>query len=178
MRVSPYIPLILSALIAMASTAHTTECYSSASAVWAADPGSHATWRLRLPGHEGTKCWFASGSTDLPVPRVRRVADSPHGAVFKEADRRTEGPTIRASSQAKASAVDGPGQRLARSTSQDILMPTERGPLSILVWAGRPMHIDSTWEEVFAARERTGHTLMREIDDISREVHQHLDDRS
>jgi hypothetical protein len=41
-------------------------------------------------------------------------------------------------------------------------MPTERGPLSILVWAGRPMHIDSTWEEVFAARERIGATFATE----------------
>jgi hypothetical protein len=28
----------------------------------AAHPGSHATWRLRLPGHQGTKCWFARAS--------------------------------------------------------------------------------------------------------------------
>jgi hypothetical protein len=162
MRVSPYVPVILTALIAMASAAQTKECLSSASAVWTAHPGSHATWRLRLPGHEGTKCWFARGSTDLPTTRVRQVADSPHGVVYEEADRRTEGPTIRASSQAKASAVDAPGHRLARSTSQDILMPIERRPLSILVWAGRPMHIDSTWEEVFAARERIGATFATE----------------
>jgi hypothetical protein len=162
MRVSPYVPVVLTALIAVASPAQTTECLSSASAVWAAHPGSHATWRLRLPGHEGTKCWFARGSTDLPAPRVRQVADSPHGAVYEEADRRTEGPTIRASSQAKAPAVDAPGQRLARSTAQDVLTPTERGPLSILVWAGRPMHIDSAWEQVFAARERIGATFATE----------------
>jgi hypothetical protein len=40
--------------------------------------------------------------------------------------------------------------------SQDTLATAEREPLSILVWAGRPMHIDSSWEEVFAGRERTG----------------------
>src|SRR5258706_16105104 len=55
------VPVILTALIAMASTGH-AECLSSANAVWAAHPGSHATWRLRLPGHEGTKFWFASSS--------------------------------------------------------------------------------------------------------------------
>jgi hypothetical protein len=34
MRVSLYVPLILTALISMAAAAHTTECLSSASAVW------------------------------------------------------------------------------------------------------------------------------------------------
>jgi hypothetical protein len=156
MRVSPYVFLILTAFVAMASAAHTTECLSSASAVWAAHPGSHATWRLRLPGHEGTKCWFARGSTGLQALRDRRVADSPssRGAVYGEADRRTVGQI--ASSQVTALAVDAPGESPAGSTSQDTLATTERGPLSILVWAGRPMHIDSSWEEVFAGRERTG----------------------
>ena len=154
-----YVPLILTALISVASVAHTTECLSSASAVWAAHPGSHATWRLRLPGHEGTKCWFAGRSRDLSAPRVRQVADSPRRAVYEEADRE---PTIRASGQVKASAVHALGESTARSTSQDTLLPTEHRPLSILVWAGRPMHIDSTWEDVFAARERVGATFATE----------------
>jgi hypothetical protein len=102
-------------------------------------------WRVRLPGHEGAKCWFARGSSDLSAPRVRQVADSQRGAVYEEADRRTEGPTIRARGQVEASAVDA-----------------KRGSLSILVWAGRSMHIDSTWEEVFTARERIGATFATE----------------
>jgi hypothetical protein len=157
MRVSPYVPPILTAFMAMASAAPATECLSSASAVWAAHPGSHATWRLRLPGHEGTKCWFVRGSRDLSAPHVRQVADAPRGAVYEQADRRISEPTILASGQAEASAVDAPGESTA--TSQDTVRSTERGPLSILVWAGRPMYIDSTWEEVFAARERIGEAL-------------------
>jgi hypothetical protein len=153
MRVSPYVLLILIAFIAMASAAPTTECLSSASAVWAEHPGSHATWRLRLPGHEGTKCWFARGSAGLAAPHVRR--DSPRGAIYGEADRRTVRQTIFAS-QVTASAVDALGERPSRSTPQDSLPTTERAPLSILVWAGRPMHIDSSWEDMFAGRERTG----------------------
>ena len=162
MRVSPCVPPILTALLATASTADTTECLSSASAVWAAHPGSHATWRLRLPGHEGTKCWFARGSRDLSAPRVRQVADAMREAVYEEADRQALVPTIPASSQVKASAVDAPRRTTARSTSKGALLPAERGPLSILAWAGRPMHIDSTWEEVFAARERIGATFATE----------------
>jgi hypothetical protein len=119
-------------------------------------------WSLRLPGHEGTKCWYAGGSRDTSASRVRQVADSPRRAVYEGGDRRTPEATVHASSQVKGSAVGASGQKPARSTSQDTLLPTEHGPLSILVWAGRPMHIDSTWEDVFAARERIGAMFARE----------------
>src|SRR5215468_2774123 len=52
--------LILGILILLAIPGHATECLPSARAVWQQHPGSHATWRLRLPGYEGTKCWFAA----------------------------------------------------------------------------------------------------------------------
>ena len=56
----------------------------------------------------------------------------------------------------KVAANDGPDKSPATRVPQETLLATERGPLSILVWAGRPMHIDSSWEDVFAARERSG----------------------
>ena len=135
------VPLVLTVFIAMASTAH-AECLSSAEAVWNAHPGSHATWRLRLPGHEGTKCWFARGSTNQQVPRIRQVVDSPRGT---RADPRTDGQAKGASSQVKPSA--GPDE------SPHALAPTERAPLSILIW-GAPMRMDATWEDIFTRRER------------------------
>ena len=131
MRVSRRIRFILitTAFIAMASTVHATECLSSASAVWAAHPGSHASWRLRLPGHEGTKCWFASSSegkgTHAEAKAVHEIGDT---------------------------ALPVP-----RPRSQDTLADTERVPLSfvepasageaksILMW-GAPMRIDPVWE--------------------------------
>jgi len=142
MRVSRRIPfiLILTAFIAMASAAHATECLSSADAVWAAHPGSHAKWRLHLPGHEGTKCWFAASSegSGTHVDASKNAADA-RGAKF----------------------VPVPPPR-----SQDTLADTDRAPLpafpkpasagearSILMW-GVPMRIDATWEEMFAGRER------------------------
>jgi hypothetical protein len=138
MRVSSRVLLILSACIAMASTAHATECHSSASAVWAAHPGSHATWRLQLPGHEGEKCWFASSS---------------------EGKGTHVGASKNAAHEISAKAVPVP-----RPRSQDTLADTERAPLpfvepasagakSILMW-GTPTRIDTTWEELFAGRER------------------------
>ncbi len=147
--------LALAVFIATASSAHAAECLSSASAVWNLHPGSHATWRLRLPGHEGTKCWFAKSAMNLPALRIRqdRAADSPRRAVYREADRRTDGQTKPASTQVKASPVDRPDESLARSKSKETLAPTERGPLSILIW-GRQMQLDATWEEMFARRER------------------------
>ena len=139
MCVSSRVLLILSAFIAMASAAHATECLSSASAVWAAHPGSHATWRLQLPGHEGEKCWFASSSEGTGT-HVGASKDAAH--------------------EISAKAVPVP-----RPRSQDTLADTERAPLpfvepasageakSILMW-GAPMRIDATWEELFAGRER------------------------
>src|SRR5258707_1456857 len=64
------VPLVLTVFIATASTAH-AECLPTAEAVWAAHPGSHAMWRLRLPGHIGEKCWYAASKskamqTDAP----------------------------------------------------------------------------------------------------------------
>jgi hypothetical protein len=139
MRVSPRVPFILTACIAMASAAQATECLSSASAVWAAHPGSHATWSLRLPGHEGTKCWFAS-SREGEETRVGVSKDAAH--------------------ESSAKFVPAP-----RPRSQDTPADDERAPLlfaepasegatrSILMW-GVPMLIDATWEKLFEKRER------------------------
>src|SRR6266849_604348 len=96
------VPLVLTVLIATASTAH-AECLSSADAVWAAHPGSHAMWRLRLPGHEGTKCWYSASE------RKVTNADASSDAVHE----------IRTVS---ATAVP-----LPRPRSQDALSDTERG---------------------------------------------------
>ena len=128
--------LLIAAMLAALSVPARSECLRSADAVWNAHPGSHATWRLRLPGHEGTKCWFARGSTNLHTPSVREapVADSPRGA-------------------ARASAADRPDERPARSNSQETVPPSTREPSSILMW-GTPMRIDPTWEEMFTRRER------------------------
>jgi hypothetical protein len=131
--------LIGIAIVALASTAH-AECLSSADAVWAAHPGSHAMWRLRLPGHEGTKCWYSASE--------RKVTN---------ADASTD--AAREIRTVSATAVP-----LPRPRSQDALSDTERAPLpakpasadeatSILIW-GTPMEIDAAWEDLFVGRER------------------------
>jgi hypothetical protein len=125
-------PLILTAFIAMTLSAH-AECLSSAGAVWNAHPGSHATWRLRLAGHQGTKCWFARGSKIAEAPRIRQVVDSPRA---RAAERRTDG-----------------HESPARLDSEQTSPSSERGPPSILQW-GTPMRIDPTWEGLFERRER------------------------
>src|SRR6266404_7752892 len=93
--------VFIAAMLAALSVPARSECLRSADAVWNAHPGSHATWRLRLPGHEGTKCWFANSSTNLSAPRVRQdgVVDSRRGT---EAAPRTDG-----LSPTKGSAADG-----------------------------------------------------------------------
>jgi hypothetical protein len=128
-------------LAALSAPARSSECLPSADAVWNAHPGSHATWRLRLPGHEGTKCWYARGSANRHTPTIREApaADSSRGVV-------------------RASAADRPDERPARSDSQESVPPQthepfSREPSSILMW-GTPMRIDPTWEEMFMRRER------------------------
>ena len=135
------VPLVLAVFIATASTAH-AECLSSAEAVWAAHPGSHAMWRLRMPGHIGEKCWYA------PSESKEMQSDAP----------RNVGSEI-----APVSAIAVPRPR---PQFQDALAETEHAPLpasakptsagearSILMW-GAPMRIDATWDELFAGRER------------------------
>jgi hypothetical protein len=129
--------------VASALSVH-AECLGSMREVWREHPGSHATWRLRLPGHEGTKCWFARGSTNQQAPRIQRVVDSPRAA---DAAQRTDGQAKAASGPVNASAAAGPDE------SQRALTPTKRAPLSILIW-GAPMQLDPTWDEIFARRER------------------------
>jgi hypothetical protein len=98
------IPLVLTVFIATASTAH-AECLSSAEAVWAAHPGSHAMWRLRMPGHIGEKCWYA------PSESKEMQTDAPRNVVFETAP-------------VSATAVPRPRPQL-----QDTLTETERPPL-------------------------------------------------
>lgn len=141
---------ILTAFVATTSVAH-AECLPTAEAVWHAHPGAHATWRLRLPGHEGTKCWFARGSANLQAPRIQQVGASARG---RAAEPRTDGPAESANSRAKASAAAGPNDSSARAESQDTSPPRRRAPSSILIW-GAPMRIDPTWEELFEKRERS-----------------------
>jgi hypothetical protein len=135
------VPLVLAVFIATASTAH-AECLSSAEAVWAAHPGSHAMWRLRMPGHIGEKCWYAPSKSE---------------------EMQTDAPRNVGSEIAPVSAITIPRPR---PRLQDTLAETERAPLpplakpasagearSILMW-GAPMRIDATWDELFAGRER------------------------
>jgi hypothetical protein len=134
-------------LVALSLPTH-GECLPSAKAVWSAHPGSHATWRLQLPGHIGEKCWFASSSKK----------EVKHAGASRDA-----GHEIR---PVNATAVPRP-------RSQNTLAAIERTPLpgstksasmgearSILIW-GTPMRIDETWDSLFEARERIGSTFAR-----------------
>jgi hypothetical protein len=110
--------------------------------VWAAHPGSHAMWRLRMPGHIGEKCWYAPSKSE---------------------EMQTDAPRNVSSEIAPVSAIAVPRPR---PQFQDALAETERAPLpasakpastdearSILVW-GTPIRIDPTWDELFTSRER------------------------
>jgi hypothetical protein len=102
--------VLIATFVAALSVPARSECLSSASAVWAVHPGSHAKWRLRLPGQVGAKCWYAKNSTNLPLPQVpeRRALDPPRRT---ESDTRADGQTERVSSEVKTSTADQPNER-------------------------------------------------------------------
>lgn len=135
------VPLITALLVTLSVQAH-AECLSSAQAVRSAHPGSYPKWTLRVPGHEGQQCWYAASEgkvTQADAPR-----DAAHDLM-----------------PASAAAVPVPRSRSPEAPAET---ETEREPLpaakpasdgqarSILIW-GTPMHIDATWEELFAGRE-------------------------
>ena len=187
MRVSPRVPFILTAFIAaMLATqlmpAH-SECLSSAEAVWKAHPGSHATWRLHLPGHEGEKCWFGTSKSKVTGADDSRGADReirPVGATGAPLPRPRSQDALADTNRAPMTGADDSkdvpleiipvGVMAAPSLpprSQDTLTSTDRAPLrafakppstgdaaSVLMIWGTPMRIDATWEDLFAGRER------------------------
>jgi hypothetical protein len=113
------------------------------------------TFRTRTAGHRVvlTLNEVVIGNHGDQVRARHREHGGLYGPLAEEAGRETDGQTERASSEVKASTADGSDESPARLRSQETSVPTEPGPLSILIW-GRPMRIDATWEELFAGRER------------------------
>jgi hypothetical protein len=56
----------LLALLASLADADASTCFPSAAAVRQESPQAWPSWTLRAPGHEGTKCWYASTRTRAP----------------------------------------------------------------------------------------------------------------
>ena len=50
----------LLAIFVWSADAHAFECASSADAVKQLHPDAWPSWTLRAPGHEGSRCWYAS----------------------------------------------------------------------------------------------------------------------
>jgi hypothetical protein len=116
------------------------ECLSSARAVWTAHPGSHATWRLRLPGHQGVKCWFAASKRKLMDADASAEAGAEASAVGAISVPALRPLTAQAGTEGAASPA--------------LAQPDPIGEAkSILIW-GQPMDIDATWDEMFTRRER------------------------
>jgi hypothetical protein len=135
------VPLIAAMLAALSVPAR-SECLASAEAVWSAHPGSHATWRLRLPGHIGEKCWYSA--SERKVTRSDALRDSAHeiGPVNP-----TAVPLPRPRSQETLAATE-------RELLPAVAKPASAGETrSILIW-GRPMRIDDTWDGIFTRRDR------------------------
>jgi hypothetical protein len=58
--VTPILLSSIAALMLCASFADASSCLPSAAAVREENPGAWPSWTMRAPGHEGTKCWYAT----------------------------------------------------------------------------------------------------------------------
>jgi hypothetical protein len=90
---------------------HAFDCFASAEAVRQANPNAWPSWTLRAPGHEGSKCWYAStrsAAHDHPNPPVHRIPVVPRteGVGAKEESEQEVEVT---SSLAPADGVRAPG---------------------------------------------------------------------
>jgi hypothetical protein len=56
----------------IAARGYDSTCYPSASAVRQNHPGGRPSWTMRVPGHEGTKCWYPA--TDALLVTARSLA--------------------------------------------------------------------------------------------------------
>jgi hypothetical protein len=182
MRVPQRVPLILTAFIAIASSAD-AECLSSPESVLAAHHGSRAVWTRRLPGHVGEKCWFASSAEtkvthaddsrdddrqirpvsaeEAPLPRPRSqdtTIATERAAVTGANDSRDASRHIEPMSVTVAPLLP-PSQETLSATGQPPTPTSAKpdsttgGAKSILIW-GRPMGLDAAWDEIFTRRER------------------------
>jgi hypothetical protein len=84
-RIPAAIPMCLrsllaaSAMLASIQDGHAFTCFASADSVRQENPTAWPSWTLRAPGHEGTKCWYAStrdaahDHRNPLVPRTERI---------------------------------------------------------------------------------------------------------
>jgi hypothetical protein len=84
-RTPAFVPMCLrsllaaSAMLASVQDGHAFTCFASADSVRQENPAAWPSWTLRAPGHEGTKCWYAStrdaahDHRNPLVPRTERI---------------------------------------------------------------------------------------------------------
>ena len=63
----------LLALLVFLTDADALSCFPSAAAVRQESPQAWPSWTLRAPGHEGTKCWYASMRSTAPDHQTQKV---------------------------------------------------------------------------------------------------------
>jgi hypothetical protein len=69
---------MLAGFALFASSAHAGDfvCLPSAAAVTHEQPGAWPSWTLRVPGHEGTECWYASARATAHDHRIATMSSS------------------------------------------------------------------------------------------------------
>jgi hypothetical protein len=118
-RIPAAIPMCLrsllaaSAMLASVQDGHAFTCFASADSVRQENPTAWPSWTLRAPGHEGTKCWYAStrdaahDHRNPLVPRTERIgAKEQIEQNVEVTGAATPGDTVRAPSPGSGSSFD------------------------------------------------------------------------
>jgi hypothetical protein len=101
--------LIATSAMFGSSQASAFTCFSSADEVRHENPGAWPSWTLRAPGHEGTKCWYATtrpAAHDHQTP-VTAKTDHAGGKEHFERDSEVTGSATYADTAGPPSPVPG-----------------------------------------------------------------------
>jgi hypothetical protein len=98
---------------------HASPCLPSAPAVRQEHPGAWPSWTLRVPGHEGVKCWYAATRTTAHNHRYE-MAPNKASIETRELQSTLEGSTRNGTSLAE---TNGLGWSLPSSATQIATTP-------------------------------------------------------
>jgi hypothetical protein len=82
--------LVGASAILVSSQGYAFPCFSSADEVRQENPGAWPSWTLRAPGHEGTKCWYATTRAAAHDHQTPVMAKTDHAGAKENFERDSE----------------------------------------------------------------------------------------
>jgi hypothetical protein len=82
--------LIAATAVCVSGQGNAFTCFSSADEVRQENPGAWPSWTLRAPGHEGTKCWYATTRAAAHDHQTPVMAKTDHAGAKEHFERDSE----------------------------------------------------------------------------------------